>query len=376
MNIRIEISSLANPHQSGVASYTRLLISALTRHSNIDVYGHYFNFLRRQPQPLINGRCVHIEENTLVPLRVYAKLQSYGLALPFDSLLTRVDLTIFPNFATWPTTQSAMSATVIHDLTYLYYPEFVESKNLAHLRRVVPRSIHTADIILTVSESVKKELVKEFDLDPEKCIVTHVPPDDNFRKKCTKDEISAVRTKYKIGDKKFIFFLGNFEPRKNLKALINAYAKLPGGLKGNYRLILAGGMGWNTEDTQKALDDAKAAGNDIVHIGYIDTTDRAALYQSASLFVMPSLYEGFGIPVLEAMISGCPVVAADIPVLRETGGDAVLYADPKSAGSFANTIRRALDKYPYSTQAMIDSVNRFSWDKNITAILDATKKLK
>lgn len=375
MKVRIEVSSLAAKDLSGVASYTRLLTEALANSADATVRGHYFNFLKRQPQPKINSSRVAREQNLLFPLRVYAKLQSLGVAPPFDLLLPRVDLTIFPNFATWPASKSRLTATVVHDLTYLYYPELVEEANLAHLRRVVPRSIEKADIIMTVSESVKTELVKEFKIAPEKCIVTPIPPSVEFQKKLPRGDLDAVRAKYDIGPKKYLFFMGNFEPRKNLKTLIEAYSQLPEAVRNEYRLILAGGRGWKSDATQRALDTAIKNGIDIKHIGYIVDTDRAALYQAASLFVMPSLYEGFGMPVLEAMASGCPVVAADIPVLRETGGEAALYADPANPADFAAVIEKALRSYPYSKQAMQDNVARFSWDKNIHTLMQQADKL-
>lgn len=374
MKIRVEISSLATPHQSGVSSYTKLLTEALATNSANSVCGHYFNFLQRQPQPIIN-KVVRLEENTLTPLRVYAKLQSYNVAPTFDMFLPAVDLTIFPNFATWPTSNSKAVATVVHDLTYLYYPELVESKNLQHLRRVVPRTKKSADFIITVSESVKKELVKEFNLNPDNCIVTPVPPDDTFAAKCNAGRLQAVRDKYEIGSKKFILFLGNFEPRKNLKTLIDAYAQLPHDMKGEYRLILAGGKGWKSEETKQALESAVKSGADIRHIGFIEDVDRPALYQAASLFVMPSLYEGFGIPILEAMLSGCPVVASDIPVLRETGGKAALYVNPEKVADMALAIEKALTDYPYSSEDMRKNVDRFSWQDNVMRIIDRTNKL-
>lgn len=374
MRIRIEVSSLATPYQSGVSSYVKLLTNAFAEDSGSRVYGHYFIFLNRQPQPLLDSEVI-LEEDKLLPLRLYAKLQSYGLAPAFDTLLPKVDLTIFPNFATWPTVKSKLRATTIHDLTYLYYPETVEAKNLPHLRRVVPRSIKTADFILTVSESVKKELVKEFQIDPDKIVATPLPPEEMFAKTCSAGELKKVREKYKIGSKRYIFFLGNFEPRKNLKTLIAAYRTLPDSIKNNYQLVLAGGKGWKSDEAKAALDDAINAGESVVHIGYIDDVDRPALYQAASLYVMPSLYEGFGIPVLEAMQSGCPVVAADIPVLREAGGNAALYADPNSPTDLAMAIQKALEKFPYTTQMMRANVARFSWDDNVAAILAKAESL-
>ena len=373
MNIRIELSSLATPHISGVGNYTRLLAEALDTSADDIVIGHYFNFLNRQITP--NIKLVHpLEKNRLVPLRVYAKLQSFGIAPPFDFFKKKVDLTIFPNFATWPTSRSGLRATVIHDLTYLYFPEVVETKNLAHLRRVVPRSIEKADFIVTVSETVKHELVREFGLNPANCVVTPIPPDPSYFIPNTNE----IHSKYGIPTEKYIFFIGNLEPRKDLPTLIRAYQQLPSAIKDEYSLVLAGGKGWKTEASQAALQAAQDAGDQIVHVGYVDQADSAAFYQKASLFVMPSLYEGFGMPILEALACHTPVVASDIPVLRETGGDAVLYAKAGDVSDFAQKITALLTNMTLRAQLgdyATQQIEHFSWIKNRNNILEYAAKL-
>lgn len=370
MKIRIEVSSLASQHRSGVAEYTRHLTNALASNDSLHAYAHYFNFLNRQPQPIIKQSVIR-EPNCFFPLRVYAKLQSHRIALPFDTFLPKVDLTIFPNFAAWPTVKSKKVATVIHDLTYIHFPEIVEKNNLPHLQRVVPRAIKNSDFIITVSESVKADLVKTFSLSPEKCIVTPIPPDESFFAPVSQKAIEKAKKKYGISvNKKYIYFIGNLEPRKNLITLVKAYSLLPQSVKNQYSLILAGSRAWKTQETEQAIEQAIAAGEDVRHIGYIDQKDSPALYQGASLYVMPSLYEGFGIPVLEAMASGCPVVASDIPVLREVGQDAATYADPKDPRSFAKVIQETLQQKP-NKQALQKNARRYDWKTNIETILNA-----
>ncbi len=372
MRVRIELSPLAAKHQSGVAQYTRLLAEALADHTEVNAtYGHYFDFLGRQPKPKLKRRLTKLEPNRFIPLRVYAKLQSYGVAPAFDIVPPRkaVDLTIFTNFATWPTLRTKKRATVVHDLTYMYFPEATDEKNLAHLKRVVPRTIKKADFVITVSETVKQELIKEFGLQPEKCVATPIPPDEQFYNPVPESVIVVAKKKYNI-TKKYIYFIGNLEPRKNLSALIRAYSALPQKVKDEYSLVLAGGKGWKTEETEKTLREAQDDGDDIRHIGFIDHEDTPALYHGASLFVMPSLYEGFGIPVLEAMASGCPVVAADIPVLREVGANVASYANTEDSVQFARAIEESLAK-KHSKDDLQQNARRYSWTDNITKILAA-----
>jgi glycosyltransferase involved in cell wall biosynthesis len=376
VKIRLEISSIASRYRSGVAQYTQLLANALVKSDELEVYGHYFDFLGRQPKPSTAISARRMSANKLIPLRVYAKAQSHKIAPPFDIHLPPVDVTIFPNFATWPSVKSGLVTTVVHDLTYIRYPEVVEKNNLPHLQRVVPRSIKKADFIITVSESVKSEIVKEFNVSPERCVVTPIPPDEAFFIKETSEKITAVREKYNIDpNKKYIYFIGNFEPRKNLKTLIEAYQLLPQNIKDEYSLVLAGGKGWKNESTERAIKTAIKNGDDVHHIGFVDQVDSPALFQGASLFVMPSLYEGFGMPVLEAMAGGTPVVASNIPVLKEVGQDLATYADPSSSKSFSNAIGAALSTPSPSRAKLQKNVRRYSWDKNIAVILEKCNQL-
>lgn len=359
LSARLETSCINSQNQSGVTQYTRLLKTALEETSSIQL---------------------STPSTSRLVARIYTKLSGFNLIaniLPrYGNFSPKVDLTIYPNFVTWPTTRSILTATVIHDLTYLYFPEVVEDKNLTHLRRVIPRSILKADFIITVSESVKAELIKEFNLDPSKCIVTPIPPSESFFVTATPSAIKSVKEKYNLNpEKEYIYFIGNLEPRKNLKTLIEAYQLLPQEIKDQYSLVLAGGKGWKTKSTQEAINKAVSAGEDINHIGFIDQEDSPMLYQGASLFVMPSLYEGFGMPILEAMAGGTPVVASDIPVLREVGDKYATYADPLSPESFAKAITTALTIPRSERNKLQENVRRYSWQDNVNNIISKTEEL-
>lgn len=369
MKIRIEVSCTALQNKSGVARYTELLADALAPVS--EVHGHYFNFLNRQSDPKFKSTVIQ-EKNNLIPLRLYNKLSSIGLPLlPFDILLPSVDLTIHPNFATWPTGRSKLVATVVHDLTYLYHPELVEKRNLAHLQRVVPKSLQKADFIITVSQAVKYELIKEFNIPAEKCIVTTIPPSQEFNDPSL--PIHDIHTKYSIPTKKFILFIGNLEPRKNLSTLIRAYRLLSKDIQQEYSLIIGGGTGWNFEETEDILREGGEVGI-IKRIGYIDQEDLTSFYRLASLFVMPSLYEGFGMPVLEAISSSCPIVCSDIPVLREAGGEIARYAHPHKPEEFAELISSQLD-VTLNRDRVAKHLDQFSWEKNAQAIITKATSL-
>jgi len=367
MKIRVEISCLATASISGVGHYTKLLTEALDNTKDVNLTGSYLNFMNRQPTPEISLRNAR-EVIRLVPLRVYAKLQSHNIAPPLDALLSRVDLTIFPNFATWPCSQSSLRGTVIHDLTFLYFPELVEDKNLAHLLRVVPRSIKEADIIITVSHAVKTDLVKEFSLNPDQCVVTPIPPESSYYKQSDNE----IHKKYSIPTDKYLLFIGTLEPRKNITTLVDAYCKLPPDIKSIYSLVIGGGKGWKTEESQNTIDKAVVAGEKIVQVGYIDQVDAPAFFQKASVFIMPSIYEGFGMQILEALAANTPVVASDIPVFREVGGDAILYASPMNSTEFCQQIVTLLSNDELVAELHnkgVSHLKKFSWQKNSETIV-------
>lgn len=373
MKIRIEANSLATNKMSGIGYYAQLLTEAIAQQPNTDVSAFSFSFLHRQPTPRLDSK-VHQEQSTIFPLRVYAKLQSYGIAFPFDVFLKRVDLTIFPNYARWPSVKSGITATTIHDLTYIHHPDLVEEKNLPHLTRVVARSISTSDFIITISEAVKQEIVDNFPVDAKKIIVTGIPPDAAFYKKNTNE----IHKKYGIPTKDYIFFISTIEPRKNLPLLIEAYSMLPQKLQEKYSLVISGGMGWKSAESKQAMNDAQEAGLNVVHTGYVDDVDRSALYQQAALHVLPSFYEGFGMSILEAAASKTPIVATDIPVLREVGGKGVEYFTSNDSDSLVQSITKVLTSTSYQKELIKNAsehLKTFSWQGNAELIINTAKKL-
>ena len=142
--------------------------------------------------------------------------------------------------------------------------------------------------------------------------------------------------------------------------------------------MLAGGKGWKTEKSKQAIQKAQDAGEQVVHIGYADQADAPALFQKASVFVMPSFYEGFGMPLLEAMAGKTPVVTSDIPVMRETAGSAALYADPNDPAGFAvhiETILRSPDVVNKLNDEAARQLTKVSWENNAAKIVRRTKEL-
>ena len=159
--------------------------------------------------------------------------------------------------------------------------------------------------------------------------------------------------------------------------MIAAFRALPKKIRKQYSLVLAGGKGWKTEATERAIAKAQAAGEHVIRPGYIPQEDVPAFYQQADLFCMSSIYEGFGMPIVEALTSGTPVVASDIPVLREAGGHAALYAQPKNPDDFSKKILSIISD-PSARNKMHESmrsqIQKISWEKNVDVLIKSFRE--
>lgn len=310
-----------------------------------------------------------------VPHKLYNKLSSFGAMPPCDITLPEADLTIFPNYIAWPTVKSKLTATVIHDLTFLYYPEHAEGGSLrnlkedhaTYLRRVVKHAVKRSDFIITVSESVKVEISEAFNLHPDRIFVTPNTPAVEYFQPRTSDAFK----KFAIPTEKYLLHIGTLQPRKNPLGVVEAYLQLPEAIRKEYSLVLAGGWGWKSDDIKEAVQEAQRKGENIITTGYYDFADVNALYQQAAACIMFSHYEGFGMQALEAMASNTPVIASNIPVFREIAGDAALYTRANDPADLSEKITSLLgnpalqDKLVRKGQKNLE---RFSWERTTESL--------
>lgn len=372
LKIRIEVGSLAEPSVSGVGQYSKRLAEALNRHENVSATGFYFDLFNRRPKPQVD---LPVKKLPMFQ-KVYSTLFKNGVKVPYDCFLPKVDATIFPNFATWPTRKSTLKITTIHDLTYLQFPETVEPKNLKFLQKIVPESIKEADLILNVSNSIKKEIVEIFPEARDKILALPIPPSETFSN--FKSNHQPLAPSLGVKTPSFYLFVGNFEPRKNLGVLVKAYLKLNDELKSSHSLVIAGSKGWSNDSVQIEINEAIKNGANIIQTGNLTQTEIAQLMSEATCLVMPSLYEGFGMPIVEAMAVKCPVVASNIPVLRETANNIALFFDPNSPESLAKSLSEISNNH--ATRRSLarrgkEYVNGLSWDKNAKIIVDKINQL-
>lgn len=242
------------------------------------------------------------------------------------------DLWHFTNYLAEPTRRPYVLSMC--DLGYVRHPEFIAERYLARLRRGVPKSAERAERIITISEFTKREIVSTFGTDPDKITVTHLAADRRFFRTAPARDRERVVRKYRLPER-YLLAVGNLEPRKNLATLFRAFAKVKDEIPQD--LVIVGARGWLFEDTERLV--GKLGITSRVHFpGFVADADLPAVYQSADCFVYPSRYEGFGIPPLEAMASGTPVISSNAASLPEVVGEAAVTLPPMSAAKLADAI--------------------------------------
>jgi len=308
----------------------------------------------------------------LVPARGISLLWRTAGWPPADLFTGPVDLFHFPSFVARPLRNAAAVAT-IHDLAYARLPDCAEPKNAAFLNAEVPRTLARIRMALVDSEFTKRELAEVYGYPAERVRVTHLGVDGRFSRR-PPDEIEAARRRHGL-PQEFILCVATIEPRKNLGTLLEAYRLLREGGGEVPPLVLVGGDGWRneTERIERTIAAPGLAGA-VRRIRYLGHDELPAVYSAARLFVFPALYEGFGLPPLESMACGVPVVCSNAASLPEVAGDAAVLVPPRDAAATAAAIRRLLDDEGERRELVARGLlraKRFTWTATVRATLAA-----
>ena len=254
----------------------------------------------------------------------------------------------------------ARRVATIHDVIPYIYPETCTKLDWLIYRFWLPLAVRRLDAILTDSQQSKKDIVTHLSVKKEKVFVIPCAANDRYRP-LDKNDIQAALARYEINEP-YILYVGSLEARKNLPRLLQAYAQLRQRLQ-KWKLVIVGARKWKFSpifETIQRLD----LGSDIHFTGYIEEQDLPALYNGADLFVFPSLYEGFGLPVLEAMACGTPVVTSNSSSLPEVAGDAAILVDPYKVEAIAEAMQRVLSDSALATAMRkkgLAQATKFTW---------------
>jgi glycosyltransferase involved in cell wall biosynthesis len=384
MRIGIDYTAAAR-QRAGIGRYARELVTALLKSESTHQYTIFAatgQLPRAQWQQEVN-RLHAIRHSPFairnLPLsddwvaRLWHRLR---LPIPVETITGPLEIFYSPDFVLPPTRRATRTLLTVHDFSFIHYPEHFVPKLVSYLNQVVPRSVAQADRVLADSEATRADLVAHLDTPPEKVEVLYGGVDPRFHPEPEPEENERIRNRYGIGARPYVFSVGTIQPRKNYVHLIQAFANLPTCKFADLQLLIAGGRGWLYEGIFAA---AEKHSDRVCILGFVDDADLPALYRNAALCAFPSLYEGFGFPVLEAMACGVPVVTSNVSSLPEVAGDAALLVDPLDVDGLAGAMARALENDDLR-QGMIErglaQAARFTWERAAHQLLDTFETLK
>ncbi len=356
MQIAIDAHQIGG-RRTGTETYLCNLVKYLARlEPNGDRYAVYLNLHQGveglESTPSMEGRSI---PTSITPVR-------YAFFYPLQSWRKRFD--IFHAQFSLPPLLRGRSVLTVYDLTYERFPQFFHRRVLALMKILVPWSCRRADHIITISESSKRDLVEIYRLDPEQITVTYPGPAENCKPMDAGQAKDRLREAYGI-DGPFVLYVGNLEPRKNLSRLLEAFAELKQKERMIHKLVIVGQKAWLYDGVFETIRNHSLRG-EVVLTGYIPAHDLPVFYNAASLMVYPSFYEGFGLPVVEAMACGTPVITSLGSSLEEIAGDAALLVDPYSVRSIATAMEKVannLDLQRDMRKAALARAARFSFHR-------------
>jgi glycosyltransferase involved in cell wall biosynthesis len=371
MRIGIDVTS-AVMQGGGIGRYTRELVQATLSQQADHMY-----VLFSAPPPLNKALSQIFPGNGQVTYKVapvseqwlYRMWYRARLPVSVQRFTGKLDLFHSPDFVLPPVSGNIPTLLTVHDLSFVHYPDVYPEVLVNYLNKVVPWSVARATHILADSAATKQDLVAIWQVPDEKITVLYSGVNAAFARVTAGEKITAVRQKYHLGEAPYLLSVGTVQPRKNYQMLIQAFAPLAA--KFPHHLIIAGGKGWLYDEMMAEVEKQGVA--ERVHfIGFVDDEDLPALYSGAALYLFPSLYEGFGLPMLEAMACGVPVIASDVSSLPEVGAETAVLLPPHDLIQWTQKIDTLLSdsaQRQKMTEAGYKQVQKFSWQKASTQLL-------
>ncbi|MET0514895.1 MAG: glycosyltransferase family 1 protein [Nitrospiraceae bacterium] len=377
MRVNIDGSVLLK-ERSGVGQYVYRLVHGLGTVDSRNEYRLVCDSFRRAngrlpsfPYRNISYRRLPVETNVL---KGASGLGRWSIPL-FNTLFGTADVFHWPNYLLVPG-GSCKHIITICDLTFLLFPAYHPSFRVRAYSSGIFRSAARADGIVVISEHTRRDVIKYLGVPKEKIRVVYCAAAPHFRP-IPPSERSQVLSGYSLDDQKYVLFVGNIEPRKNLIRLLEAYSQLL--RRSQYRgpLILAGGQGWRNIGILRCVEEF-ALEKHVRFLGYVPDDVMPALMSGAELFVYPSLYEGFGLPPLEAMACGTPVITSNVSSLPEVVGEAALTVNPHDVAALADAMHRVLTDSEFREEMRrkgLERANEFSWEETARQTLKVYEEI-
>ena len=376
MKIAFDVSLLLGDQKTGVQFYTYNIIEQIIKHENNEYLFNFFSLRRKKKKlqkltPFLEKPNCRAQICTLLNEALYIKI-SKTIPIPYSLCFNeKPQISHFWAY-NLPHRVKGKKFITVYDMTYMAYPQTMKNVYRKELEANVNSSCNRADKVITISEFSKKEIVNYLNINPNKIEIIPCGIDTNiFHPIQETSKIEGVKNKYNVQGNYFLY-LGTLEPRKNLVRLIQAYSIVKERHNNIPKLILAGRYGWKYEPIIQEVKDHKLE-KEILFLNYISNEDRVPLICEAAGFLFPSLYEGFGLPPLEAMACGVPVLVSNSSSLPEVVEDAAIKIDPLNVEEMANGIERLLfDNELRKTliETGLQRASHFSWEKSANRLIE------
>lgn len=359
----------AHEQGGGIGRYVRELVAALAAYDSQSAYRLFVmgtgdrKFGKAQPSPV--GANFEWRSSSLTPLTFARLWHRARLPIPVDLWTGPIRLFHETDFVLPPTLPWTRTLLTVHDLSFVRVPDAAPPSLKAYLDATVPRSVQRADHILADSQATKDDLIALYGTPLDKISVLLSGVTSRFNRDPVDPALRArLRAEYHLGDFPFILAIGTVQPRKNYERIIRALAALPDDLR-ETRLVIVGGKGWLESPIYRAVEELGLQDR-VIFTGFMDDELLPTLYKLARCLAFPSLYEGFGLPILEAMACGTPVLTAGISSMLEVAGDATILVDPLSVEQIREGLAALLSDQPLREQliaAGVAQAARFTWQQ-------------
>lgn len=352
MRVALDVHSIGMC-KTGNETYIRNLVENLSALNAEELELHYYHTMPKHKFDHASWR------GEVHHLRPHNPMLRIPFAFPAALLAHKIDLAHFQYVA--PPLCSCPTIVTIHDISFEFFPEYFNPRERARMKLLIPLSGRRAAHVITISEYSRQQIIQTYRLPEERVTITYLGVSPKFCRLPEQDAHLAT-SRFNL-TKPFILGVGNVQPRKNLIRLIRAYARLRQEKSIPHDLVLVGQMAWKAEQILEEID--KLGIKDAVHTtGYVSENELVGLYNRADLFVYPSLYEGFGLPIVEAMACGTPVISSDVTCMPEVAGDATLLINPLSEADIASEMLRVIDN-PVLADTLrskgFDQSKKFNW---------------
>lgn len=369
--ISVDIRCLAERFRTGVGEYAYNLLRRLPLRLPTHRFTYFSNAAKPVRLPELAAPNVQLHFGRMPSKLLNASVR--WISRPRLDVLCGAEAVFLPSLQSVAVRPSAKLVVTIHDLSFERYPEFFSPKARLWHRLVNPRQLCLrADAILATSEHTKMEIVELYKIPEERITVTPLGVDESFFQRADAENKRAVRQRYGLPER-YVLTVGNLEPRKNVASVIAAFDRL----QPDADLVMVGRPVWNVEALYRQAQASRMRGR-IRFLGYVNAADRPTVYQMAQAFVYPSYYEGFGLPALEAMGSGVPVVASGTTSLPEVVGDGGLLVDPYDVHDLASALDAVLQDSALRSRCIdrgVARARRFTWDATVQLSAGVISKL-